>query len=63
MFPSSLEPLHTNISCDIAVEAGEDQVTVLELLCRAFLHHQVANALRERDRLLPPDRILVLLAR
>jgi hypothetical protein len=54
---------HTNISSNIAVESREDQVAVCELLCCALLHDQVANALRERQRLLPLDSILVLLAR
>jgi len=57
-----MKSIHTNVACDIAVKAREDKVAVLELFCCAFLHDQVANALCERYRLLPPDSILVLLA-
>jgi hypothetical protein len=52
----------TNVSSNIAVETRKDHVTVLELFWCAFLHHQFSNALRERQRLLPLDRILVFLA-
>ena len=52
----------TNFACDVAVQAREDQVTILELLGDALLHDQVSNALRERQRLLPLDGILVLLS-
>jgi hypothetical protein len=53
---------HTNFAGNIAVQAREDQVTVLELLRNALLYDQVSDALRERQRLLPLDSILVLLS-
>lgn len=52
---------HANVSSNIAVKSREDQVAVCELLCCALLHHEVANAVREGQGLLPLDGILVLL--
>jgi hypothetical protein len=54
---------HTNFSCNIAVQAREDQVAVLKLLRNALLYDQVSNALREWQRLLPLDGIFVLFSR
>jgi hypothetical protein len=54
--------LPTNVSSNVTVEPRENHVAVLELFRRAFLHHQLSNALGERQRLLPLDRIFVFLA-
>jgi hypothetical protein len=51
----------TNVSRDIAVQTGEDEVAVCELFGRALLDYEVADALREGDGLLPPHGIFVLL--
>lgn len=53
----------TSLASNVAVEPGEDQVAVLELFGFAFPKNEVAELLRHGRGLLPPDSILVLLAK
>lgn len=53
----------TNVSGNITIQSRKHQIAVLELLWCAVLDHKLADALSERQGLLPFNRILVFLAR
>jgi hypothetical protein len=53
----------TYIASYVAIQARKDQIAIAEVLCFAFSHDKVANLLGHGDRLLPPHRIAVFLAR
>lgn len=52
----------TSLAGNIAVQSGEDKVTITELSGAALSQDQVAKVLRHRGCLLPAHSILVLLA-
>jgi hypothetical protein len=53
----------TGLASDVTVQSREDKVTILELLGAALAQDNVAERPRHGRGLLPPDGILVLLAK
>ena len=53
--------IQTYITGNIAIEAGEDEVTVLEFLRDAAFDDKLAQLARHGHRLLPPNSITIFL--